>query len=139
MSAAESTGRPQAVYLDTSALGRILLGEPDADAVLRELDQYSQHVASGLLRVELRRLALREGELAAADQLLAGVALLPLTENTLSAAETVQPAGVGTLDAIHLVTALELKGDDILDTIITYDRRLADAAAANGLTVLAPT
>jgi len=44
------------VYLDTSALGRVLLRERDAPAVLRELGRFEHQVASRLLRVELRRL-----------------------------------------------------------------------------------
>ena len=48
------------VYLDTSALGRVLLGEPDAPAILRSLEAFDQRVASRVLRVELRRLALRD-------------------------------------------------------------------------------
>lgn len=63
------------VYLDTSALGRVLLGEPDVPAILREVEAFDQRVASRLLRVELRRLALREGLLPQADHLLTAVAL----------------------------------------------------------------
>lgn len=126
-------------YLDTSALGRVLLGEPDAPAILRELGSFEQHVASRLLRLELRRLALREDLLPAADQLLAGVALLPLDERVLTSAETIPPATVATLDAIHLVTALLLAGAGRLDAVMTYDRRLTEGARTHGLTVLAPT
>jgi hypothetical protein len=68
------------VYLDTSALGRVLLGEPDATVILGDLGAFDQRVASRLLRVELRRLALREGRLHDADQLLAGLALIPVDE-----------------------------------------------------------
>ncbi len=127
-----------AVYLDTSALGRILLGEPDAAAVLRELGRFDAHVASRLLRVELRRLALRYGLLEAAGELLAAVALVPLDQTTLDVAETVLPAGLATLDAIHLVTALRLADAGLLDTVMTYDARLAEGASRHGLTVLAP-
>lgn len=126
------------VYLDTSAVGRVLLGEPDAAAVIRDLREFDQHIASRLLRVELRRLAMREGLLEQADQLLSGVALLPLDEAVLDAAETVPPASVATLDAIHLVTALRLADEELIDTVMTYDTRLADGAREHGLTVIAP-
>ena len=66
------------------------------------------------------------------------MALIPLSEAILLAAETVMPAGVTTLDAVHLATALELAGHGALDALMTYDVRLADAAAAHGLAVLAP-
>lgn len=126
------------VYLDTSALGRVLLGEPDAPAVLRDLGGFQQRVASRLLRVELRRLGLREGRVVDADQLLAGVALVPVDDDLLAAAETIPPFTVATLDAIHLVTALRLSHAGRLDAVMTYDARLADGAHDHGLTVLAP-
>ena len=127
-----------ALYLDTSAVGRILLGEPDASAILRELGRFDQHVSSRLLRVELRRLALRHDLLAPAEELLGAVAIVPLAEELLGAAETVTPATLATLDALHLVTAVHLAEDGFLDTVLTYDARLADGAARHGLTVLAP-
>ena len=52
-----------ALYVDTSALGRVLLGEPDRAAILRELTRFDQTVSSRLLGVELRRLALRSARL----------------------------------------------------------------------------
>lgn len=127
------------VYLDTSALGRVLLGEPDSAAVVRCLRKFDQHLASRLLVVELRRLALREGVLEDADQLLSGVALLPLDEAVLNAAETVPPTNVATLDAVHLVTALRLADAGLIDTVMTYDTRLAGGAREHGLAVVAPT
>ena len=124
--------------MDTSAVGRVLLGEPDAPAVLRELAGFDQHVASRLLRIELRRLALREDALEAADRLLRGVALIPLNDAILTASETLPPATVATLDAIHLATAVRLAAAGVLDTVMTYDRRLADGAVHHGLRILAP-
>jgi len=128
-----------AIYVDTSAVGRVLLGEPDAQPVLRDLGGFDQHVASRLMRIELRRLALSEDALEAADRLLDGVALIPLDEAILAASETLLPATVATLAAIHLATALRLAAGGVLDTVMTYDRRLADAAEEHGLRVLAPT
>lgn len=126
------------VYLDTSALGRVLLGEPDAPAVLDALAAFEGRVASRLMRVELRRLALQESLLADADALLTGVALLPLDDELLTAAETITPVGVATLDALHLVTALRLATTGMLDAVMTYDRRLADGAREHGLPVVSP-
>ena len=126
------------VYVDTSALGRVLLGEPDALAIVRELASFEKHVVSRLLRVELRRLAVREDALQAADALLNGIALLPVDETTLTAAEMVAPTTVGTLDAIHLATALRLLDAKLLDALMTYDARLAEGARQHGLAVVAP-
>ncbi|MFI7401643.1 hypothetical protein ACIBW9_14410 [Streptomyces sp. NPDC049541] len=46
------------------------------------------------------------------------------------------PATVRSLDAIHLATALRVRSQ--LTSFVTYDRRLADAAQAAGLTVDMP-
>lgn len=126
------------LYVDTSALGRVLLDEPDTEAILRELSRYDERVSSRLLAVELRRVAMRKGLLDHADQLLSGVALLPVDEAVLGASETVAPATVATLDAIHLVTALRLAADDLVDALMTYDTRVADGARHHGLSVVAP-
>ena len=125
------------VYLDTSALGRVLLGESDGEAVMQALAGFEQRVASWLLRVELRRLALREDRLA--DQLLRGVALLAADDSVLAAAETIPPASVATLDAIHLATALRLFSAQRLNALMTYDARLARGARHHGIAVIAPT
>lgn len=127
-----------AAYLDTSALGRVLLGEPDAPAILAALRDFDQHIASRLARVELRRLGVRENALAAADRLLAGVALVPVDDPILAAAETVEPLTVAALDAIHLATAVRLAEAALVDAVVTYDPRLADGARHHGLTVLSP-
>lgn len=126
------------VYIDTSALGRVLLGEPDAPAVLRELGGFDRHVSSRLLRVELRRLGLRFELLEAAGELLGAVALVPLDQAILDEAETIRPRAVGTLDAIHLVTALRLAEAGFVETVMTYDARLAAGAERHGLAVVAP-
>jgi uncharacterized protein len=125
-------------YLDTSVLGRVLLGEPDARAILRALGAFDVRVASRLTRVELCRLALRHDLLADADQLLAGVALIPLDDDLVATAETIPPPAVATLDAIHLATAVRLAGSGRLDVLMTYDARLADGARRHGLEVLGP-
>lgn len=59
-------------------------------------------------------------------------------EDVLDAAEAVQPASVATLDAIHLVTALRLADQELIDTVMTYDVRLAEGARTHGLPVIAP-
>jgi hypothetical protein len=51
-------------------------------------------------------------------------------------AQAVSPATIRSLDAIHVATALRLGGQ--LTSFVTYDKRLADAAAAAGLTVDMP-
>lgn len=125
-------------YIDSSALGRVLLGEPDAPAVLRELADFDRRVSSRLMRIELRRLGLRHNLLEAAGELADSVALVPLDDAVLELAEVVAPPTVTTLDALHLATALMLLADGFVDVLMTYDNRLAEAAIAHGLDVLSP-
>jgi uncharacterized protein len=127
------------VYLDTSVLGRVLLDEPDTPAIRRELDRFERHISSRLLSVELHRLGLRENMLTYVADLLSGKVLIPLNEEILTAAETIAPPTVATLDAIHLATAVSLSNAGKLDALMTYDKRLADGAREHGITVLSPS
>src|SRR5215211_469605 len=126
------------VYVDTSVVGRVLLGEPDSAAILDAIGTYETRAASRLLRVELLRLALRHDVVAQAEQLLSGLALLPVDQDTLTAAETIDPHEVATLDAIHLVTALRLAHAGHVDAVMTYDKRLVAGASHHGLAVTSP-
>lgn len=126
------------VYVDTSAYGRALLDEPDRDAIAEALSRFDKRVSSRLLLIELRRLARRHGLDDDANELLSDTMLLPLDETILAAAETIQPANVATLAAIHLATVVRLARGGDLDALMTYDARLAAGAAHHGLRVLAP-
>ncbi len=55
---------------------------------------------------------------------------------TFEAAARLGPILLHSLDALHLASALEL-GDD-LESIVCYDERLSQAAAALGIPVTAP-
>jgi len=127
------------VYVDTSALARVLLDDPDKQVIGHSLTAFERKVASRLLGVELRRIGLRRELTSRAETLLSEVSLLPIDEQTLVAAETLTPANVGTLDAIHLATALRLAAEDGLDALMTYDKKLAQGAEEHGLAVLAPS
>jgi predicted nucleic acid-binding protein len=135
----ESKDASATVYIDTSALGRVLLAEPDKPAIERALDDYDKIVSSHLLQVELRRLAFRKNLLDATSELLADVALISMNEAILTASETLAPSAVGTLDAIHLATAVRLSNDGELDALMTYDKQLAEGAREHGITVLSPS
>jgi uncharacterized protein len=135
----DSEDARSSVYVDTSVFGRVMLEEPDKKAIQRNLATFDRSVASRLLRVELRRVGRREDALEAADRILDSVLLIPLDEDVLAIAETIAPTTVGTLDAIHLATAVRLAKAGELDALMTYDKRLADGARAHGLTVLSPS
>jgi len=74
------------ICVDTSALGRVVLGEPDAQTIRATLAQFDPWFASELLVVELRRLGRREGVLPQAERTLAAVNLVPLTRALLERA-----------------------------------------------------
>jgi predicted nucleic acid-binding protein len=71
-----------------------------------------------------------------AREVLDSVTLLEVTAAVFEEAGRLDPSSWRSLDAIHLAAALDL-GDD-LEGLVTYDERLADAATANGVAVIAP-
>jgi predicted nucleic acid-binding protein len=95
-------------------------------------------VSSDLLRTELVR-ATRRGapdQMQQARAVLDSLVLLTIPTALFEQAGTVEPDLLRSLDALHLAAALDL-GDD-LDGIVTYDDRLASAAVALGIRVIAP-
>jgi len=126
------------VYVDTSALGRVLLGEPDAEVILDALDTYDAWWSSALLVVELRRLARREGFEEAAEHALARTRLLDVDRAVLERGSRLDPIAVRALDAIHLDAAVVLAGRDEIDTVFTYDHQLQAGCLHHGLAVEAP-
>lgn len=107
------------VYVDTSALGRVLLGEPDAELIRDALAAYDAWWSSALLLVELRRLARREGFEAAAEGVLEQTALLDVDRTVLDRASRLEPIEVRSLDAIHLDAAVVLAGRGELAAVLT--------------------
>ena len=124
------------VYVDTSALGALLIDQPESSALLEWLDRSpARLVSSDLLETELRRVAVREGlDQADVTALLDGVALAPLDRAIYRSAGFLPVPYLRTLDALHLEAALRLD----TDVLLTYDRRLGDAARLVGLEVVAP-
>ena len=66
------------------------------------------------------------------------ISLIPLEDQILTATETLKPLLVGTLDAIHLATAIHLAEAGSLDALMTYDKQLANGAREHGIMVLSP-
>jgi predicted nucleic acid-binding protein len=126
-------------YLDTSAVVKLLVREGETAALRRWLRRRPRRVASALLSVELLRAARRAGEprlVVEARRLLTGITLIGVDNAVLDRAGDLEPGQLRTLDAIHLATALSLGAE--LDAVVTYDRRMADAAALVGLAIAAP-
>lgn len=126
-------------YLDTSALAKLVVAEPESRALLTWLQAHDRRpVACDLARTELVRAVRRVApDLALrAREVLDRLTLVTVTAGTFEAAGRLDPVGLRSLDALHLASALAL-GDD-LDAVVTYDDRLADAARGHGIRVVAP-
>lgn len=126
-------------YLDTSALAKLVVAEAETEALrtwLTEPDRMA--VTADLTRTELMRFVRRHvaERTVLARLVLDTVGLIAVTPATFDAAGRLEPVGLRSLDAVHLAAALEL-GDD-LEGLVTYDRRLAAAAQANGVAVVTP-
>ena len=100
------------VYLDASALVKLVVVEPESNALIAFLHGWPDRVSS------------------------AGLALIDADRGILGMAAAFDPPGLRTLDVIHLATALAVRED--LVGLVTYDRRLATAAARVDVEVLAP-
>jgi predicted nucleic acid-binding protein len=132
------------VYLDTSVALRVLFRERNA---IRIWGKWDRAYSSTLWRVEALRTIdrLRLGgnlsdldmsELAVQIQTIhETLALVPITEAILQRASEAFPTVVGTLDALHLSTALLLRESERIDLILTHDQQLAIAARTVGFQV----
>lgn len=126
-------------YLDTSALVKLVVVEPDSDALYTWLTAADRlPVASDLVRTELLRAVRRASpdQMVRARDVLNSITLIRADTGTFERAALLDPVLLRSLDAVHLAAALEL-GDD-LEGVVTYDDRLAEAAALHGARVLAP-
>jgi uncharacterized protein len=133
-------------YVDASVILRLAVGQPNG---LTEWSKVQRGVSSALITTEslrtLDRLRLRatlsDSEVAtrrsAILSLIASLELVELDAAVLDRASQPMPTELGTLDAIHLATALlwkEMTAADI--TIATHDEALGLSAKAHGLAVV---
>jgi predicted nucleic acid-binding protein len=133
-------------YLDSSVVLRLLLGQPDA---LAEWGEVETGVASALVEVECLRtldrlrwigaisddgLAERRGAVFA---LMAAMEVVEVTRTVLARASQPLPTALGTLDALHLASALlwrEQSGAEL--ALATHDAAMGRAARASGFPVI---
>jgi predicted nucleic acid-binding protein len=133
-------------YVDASVLLRVALRQPDA---LPEWRKIEQGVSSALITTEslrtLDRLRLRAklsdhdvaSRRAALIRLIASLELVDIDAVVLDRAAQPMPTELGTLDAIHLATALLWKEMSQVElTVATHDAALGLAARAHGLSVV---
>ncbi|MBV8932297.1 MAG: type II toxin-antitoxin system VapC family toxin [Kutzneria sp.] len=127
------------IYLDSCAVIKLLVPEPESAALGMWLSQAAEPlVSSELLQVEVHRTLIRLGAAeqlhAITDELLASITALPLARVLASASRLPNPS-LRSLDALHLATALSIKST----RFVTYDERLAAAATEAGLAVVGPS
>ncbi len=128
----------RATYLDSSAIVKLVVHEPESAALSRYLRGRGPIVASALARVEVLRVLALFGAPAQerARAVLNRIELIRLNDRVLTIAGGLLPPELRSLDAIHLATASLL--GDTLGKVVTYDARMAEAARGLGWSVVAP-
>lgn len=126
------------VYLDSSALVKLIGNEPESRALMEYLAGQPTLASSRLSSVEVLRAVFRQDPALTrrAETLLAATRMVALAEPVLKLAAQIGPPTLRSLDAIHLAAALTL-GDEV-DELITYDRRMAEAATDLGFKAASP-
>jgi predicted nucleic acid-binding protein len=131
-------------YVDSSALVKLLVDEPESTA-LRAFVTGADLVSSELVLTEvpraIRRASANEPRLSLdlalsrAGELLDAIALLPLDRAVLAAAGAIGEPALRALDAIHVVAAVDLSP---VDAFVSYDERQSAVARLASLRTLAP-
>lgn len=129
------------VYLDSSAVAKLILTEFESDALRKEFRTWPLVISSAVTGIETRRAVARvddaQGSLAKeAAVILEGLPMVDVSPSIAAVAARIAPPAIRTLDAIQLATILSL-GDRIVAAAI-YDQRLAEAARHHGLVTVAP-
>lgn len=129
----------RAIYLDSSAIVKLAVEEPESTALRRYLRRRKPLVSSALARAEVARALLPIGEAAVGrgHDVLNRLELIRINDRVLNAAGALLPEELRTLDAIHLATAHQLGRD--LQQLITYDDRLRAAAETLGYRTNTPS
>ena len=129
----------RATYLDSSAIVKLAVAEKESPTLRRYLRRRrAPVVVSALARTEVARALLPLGSAAVqrGHDVLSRVELIRVTDRILMDAGSLLPARLRSLDAIHIATMRQLGGS--LRRVVTYDRRMAEAASAMGMTTDAP-
>jgi len=127
-------------YIDSSALVKLVAREAESGALKSWLrEQRSPQFISELCRVEMTRALATKGikDNKRIDRVLSAFDCLRIRSVTLEQARFLEPVELRTLDAIHLASALSIGPD--LESVVTYDQRLAAACQRYGVAVTAPS
>jgi predicted nucleic acid-binding protein len=125
------------VYADSSALVKLLLDEPEREALASYLGSRPTLMISAIATVEVTRAAVVANPSTGfeeADRLLAGCELVEVDSPLLDQARRLADASLRALDAIHLASALLVEPA----ALVAYDNRLLAAARRAGLNTSSP-
>jgi uncharacterized protein len=137
------------IYLDTSAILKLLRREPETDALLDHLDAHADQdlVTSALATVETARalaalglLDLAQQAVPSSDRIEIGDGAIPaiaVSAEVLDRARLLPPPVLRSLDALHVATAGSAGAS--MDHLITYDRRIVVTAEAAGIPTVSPS
>lgn len=131
------------IYLDTSALVKLIQHEQESEALADWLDERSElrWITSVLTEVELPRALIRAGQfdgIAAVPALLGRLDRFEIDQLVRDTAAAYQDPLLRSLDALHLATASIASSVATLTAVVTYDTRLAESADTLGLPTAAP-
>ncbi len=128
------------IYLDSSALVKLALTEPESAALAGWLAERADQplVSSALYRAEVPRAVWRAepGALPRSYKVIKRIARIALSAEVLDNSATLPPQELSPAQAIHLASAVAVKGD--LTAFVAYDEHLLAAARAVGLPVASP-
>jgi predicted nucleic acid-binding protein len=130
------------IYLDTSALVKLIRIEVESDALDGWLDERTEirWITSVLAEIELPRAmrAVAPEGLSAVPSVLARLERFEIDPIIRSTAAAYPDPALRSLDAIHLATAQTAASIAPLTALVTYDSRLSAAAKSLGMTIVAP-
>ncbi len=128
------------IYLDSSALVKLAVTEPESAALARWLAERADQplVSSALYRAEVPRAVWRAepGALPRSYKVIKRIARIALSADVLDNSATLPPPELSPAQAVHLASALAVKRD--LTAFVAYDEHLLAAAKDAGLPVTSP-
>ena len=127
------------LYLDASALVKLVVVEPESAALSTFVDEWRHRITSRISAVEVTRAARQEATPEIVERavgLLDAIAFVELSPDVAGLARMLDPPALRSLDAIHVASALSVGTDG--GPFVTYDVRLREAAIRAGLDVQAP-
>ena len=132
------------VYLDASAVVKLVVEEPESDA-LRTFINGADLISCELILAEVPRAIRRASAhderlpldllMSQAEQTMASLALAPLDRGLLLAAGALAEPMLRALDAIHIAASVDLGP---VDAFVSYDERQSAAARLAGVRTMSP-